>query len=61
MIPCTQLNDFNDESICGEINEKIMQSQVILVNEGQFFGGLVDFVELLLSKEDYLYLWTRRF
>ena len=56
MIPCTQLNDFNDESICGEINEKIMQSQVILINEGQFFSGLVDFVNLLLSKKKIIYI-----
>lgn len=56
MIPCTQLCDFNASSITSDINDKIIQSEVILINEGQFFDGLSNFVMMLLSKKKIIYI-----
>lgn len=56
MIPCTQLCDFNATSITSDIIDKIIQSEVILINEGQFFAGLSDFVMMLLSKQKIIYI-----
>jgi thymidine kinase len=45
MIPCVQTND-----LVGLLPTIVDTADVFLVNEGQFFHDLVDFVEALLSK-----------
>jgi len=51
MIPCMQLSTFDGvmESSDTDILDKIMSVDVVLINEGQFFGSLVPFVRCLLE------------
>lgn len=62
-IPCLKLNNLFDiwyhyESKRDEINglASVVKSDVILINEGQFFSGLEEFVRLLLEKGKKIYV-----
>jgi thymidine kinase len=52
MIPCTQTSNLTDER-CQQVIEK---SQVILINEGQFFVGLYDSVIQMLKQGKRIYI-----
>jgi len=51
MIPCMQLSTFDGimSSCDSDVLDKIMSVDVVLINEGQFFGSLVPFVRCLLE------------
>jgi thymidine kinase len=54
MIPCIQVNKFSDL----DDSQKMMidKSHVILINEGQFFEDLVDFVKEMLQFSKMIYI-----
>ena len=60
MIPCTQLTTFDGlispDDKTNSVLEKIMSVDVILINEGQFFGSLVPFVKYLLDNCKIVYV-----
>jgi len=56
MIPCTQANNLHNIKENEEMFEKLKTADVILINEGQFFDGLVDFVENMLSENKIIYV-----
>jgi thymidine kinase len=51
MIPCSQLSSFDGiiNSTDSELLNKVMECDVVLINEGQFFGSLSLFVRFLLK------------
>lgn len=58
MIPCIQLSSFHKimEPDDPDILNTIMTSDVVLINEGQFFGGLATFVKYLLENCKIVYV-----
>lgn len=58
MIPCIQLSSFHKimEPDDPDILNTIMTSDVVLINEGQFFGGLATFVKYLLENYKIVYV-----
>lgn len=54
MIPCIQLNQFSD--LTSEQKESIYEAKVVLINEGQFFSDIVEFVYALLSSSKMIYI-----
>lgn len=54
MIPCTQLESFR--KIDPIVLSEIMESDVILINEGQFFDTLLQFVKMLLFYNKVVYV-----
>lgn len=58
-IPCIKTNKLMDIfSECVSLNDKmkISQSNVILINEGQFFPDLVEFVQTMLEQNKQIYV-----
>ena len=54
MIPCIQLNKFSD---LDDSQKKMVDgSQVILINEGQFFEDLIEFVKEMLQFSKTIYI-----
>ena len=53
-IPCIQTEKLMD--VCLHNNKELEETQVILINECQFFGDLVDFVNLMLEKKKQIYI-----
>lgn len=58
MIPCMQLSTFDGiiDNVDKSILNKIMTVDVILINEGQFFGSLTLFVKYLLEHRKIIYI-----
>ena len=58
MIPCMQLSTFEGltSSIDSDILDKIMSVDIVLINEGQFFGSLVQFIKYLLENRKVIYV-----
>jgi thymidine kinase len=58
MIPCMQLSTFDGlmNSIDSDILDKIMSVDIVLINEGQFFGSLMPFVRCLLENCKIVYV-----
>ena len=58
MIPCMQLSTFDEimNSSDPDILDKIMSVDIVLINEGQFFGSLVPFVKYLLENCKVVYV-----
>ena len=58
MIPCTQLSTFDGiiDADDTSVLDKIMSVDVVLINEGQFFGSLVPFVKHLLGNCKIVYV-----
>ena len=58
MIPCMQLSTFDEimNSSEPDILDKIMSVDIVLINEGQFFEGLVPFVKYLLENCKVVYV-----
>jgi thymidine kinase len=58
MIPCMQLSTFDGlmNSIDSDILDKIMSVDIVLINEGQFFGSLMPFVRRLLENCKIVYV-----
>ena len=58
MIPCTQLSTFDGiiNSNDTEMLNKIIECDVVLINEGQFFGSLSVFVRFLLEHRKIVYV-----
>jgi thymidine kinase len=58
MIPCMQLSTFDGlmNSIDSDILDKIMSVDIVLINEGQFFGSLMPFVRCLVENCKIVYV-----
>ena len=58
MIPCMQLSTFDEimNSSEPDILDKIMSVDIVLINEGQFFGSLVQFIKYLLENRKVIYV-----
>ena len=56
MIPCIKTHTFVKDDTNKEIFDKSLSSDVVLINEGQFFEGLYDFVMLLLENKKIVYV-----
>ena len=56
MIPCIKTNTFVKDDNNKDIFDKSLSSDVVLINEGQFFEGLYDFVMLLLENKKIVYV-----
>ena len=54
MIPCIQLNKFSEMDFSQK--EMINNSEVILINEGQFFDDIIQFVESMLKMSKMIYI-----
>ena len=51
MIPCIHAAKYeNDEN--NDLFQKVYESDVVLINEGQFFDGIIDFVTNMLNKRN---------
>lgn len=50
-IPCIQVNKLSDIFNNKEYNKKLSESNVVLINEGQFFEDLFDSVNYMLEKQ----------
>jgi len=51
-IPCTKADELSNL----KNNYKILQSEVILINEGQFFPDLEEFVKFMLKQQKQIYI-----
>lgn len=53
-IPCIQMSSFKD--IPSETLNKILEADIVLINEGQFFESLMSFVIVLLNRNKMIYV-----
>jgi thymidine kinase len=57
MIPCIKVEKLFDLSLSEELQQKVLEAKVILINEGQFFSDLYEWVSKMVdiwSKEIYV-------
>ena len=56
MIPCVQTADLFETEKNQGLFKKAYDADVVLINEGQFFEGIIDFVNNMLLKKKLIYI-----
>ena len=56
MIPCIHAANLHENDENSDLFQKVYESDVVLINEGQFFDGIIDFVTNMLNKKKLVYI-----
>lgn len=56
MIPCIQMSSFDAANIDAKVMDTILDADVVLINEGQFFDNIVPFVKDLIGHNKMIYI-----